>query len=260
MARGFDSSGGGGSDRSRFDIAASTWDIDSTFTLVTKAYGTGVNVDGCCFFAISDGNGPGHAGIFWDTSIYVNGRIQYQVWGGSGESRWCLDDTDFIQSRWYSVVARTDGASDHELDVYDLTADRTSNSTDFGSPFDTELANAYASQGGVAGETNRGMDGCWAETAIWTVKLTDAEVVEYQAGICPLLIRPQSLLFYDPAISGERPDQIEGIVPSVTGSLTEIPHPPGIIYPAKPWVPAWYGTGAGATYQRAITEGLKAGG
>jgi hypothetical protein len=46
----------------------------------------------------------------------------------------------------------------------------------------------------------------------------------------------------------------------VTGSLTEIPHPPGIIYPSSLWTPAWYGVAAGGeTYQRAIIEGLKSG-
>jgi len=171
-----------------------------------------------------------------------------------------IDDTDFIQNRWYSAVARAHSDTSRQLDVYDLTADRHANDTST-STVSSSLSNLVFVQGNSRGDGGwtRGMDGYWAETAVYNVALTDAEVASYQAGVSPRLIRPTELLLYDAAISGERQDEIDGAVPSVTGSVTEIPHPPGILRPGSPMV-GWMPGVSGTTYQRAITEGLKAGG
>ncbi len=65
--------------------------------------------------------------------------------------------------------------------------------------------------------------GAIAEVGVWDVGLTDAEVLSLSNGACPLLIRPQSIVFYDPlpaASSGG--DLVGGRIPSVatgTGAL-----------------------------------------
>ena len=229
MARGY-TAHGPAHDNNLEASVGSTLYLSNPITIAAKIYGAGVDVDGCCWFGVSKRDTAGHWAILWDTSTYANGRIQYQVWGGAGDSVWCLDDTDFIQDRWYSVVARTRATNDHELDIYDLTADRTANDTTSFTPFITELTSPYYVQGGVAGESNRGMEGYWAETAVWSVALTDAEVASYQAGYSPLLVRPEGLVFYEPSFRDLKADQIGGKTMAEPGTVVAFPHPPGIIY------------------------------
>lgn len=50
------------------------------------------------------------------------------------------------------------------------------------------------------------MDGDVAEAAIWNVALDDAEIAALAKGVCPLLIRPTSLVAYWPLLNSAAPD------------------------------------------------------
>lgn len=77
--------------------------------------------------------------------------------------------------------------------------------------------------------------GILAEAAIWGVALTDAEGVMLSKGYSPLLIRPQSLLYYVRAIGRNSPemDLVGGYDMTLNGGPTVADHPP-IRYPVSP--------------------------
>lgn len=83
-------------------------------------------------------------------------------------------------------------------------------------------------------------NGSLAEIAIWNAALTAAEAATLAAGYSPLLVRPQSLVFYLPLIRDDDQDLIGGL------SMTELVTPtvgahPRIIYPTRaqgPFSPA----------------------
>lgn len=103
----------------------------------------------------------------------------------------------------------------------------------------------YAYGGGVAGtqnttsitpaslnRTNMGFQdnasgsgfalGSFAEAALWNVALTTAEIAALAAGVCPLLVRPTSLVSYWPIIGQYSPeiDMKGGYGLTVTGTST----------------------------------------
>lgn len=97
-------------------------------------------------------------------------------------------------------------------------------------------------------------DGQIAEVGIWDVALTDAEVVSLSAGMCPMMVRPQSLVAYWPLHAGSGAgnefDWVGGLTLTETGTVTAAEHPPRIIYPHDqvgairiPWFfePDWVG-------------------
>lgn len=71
-----------------------------------------------------------------------------------------------------------------------------------------------------------------AEAAIWSVALTDAEVVALSKGYSPLFIRPGSLVFYSPLIRDDDRDIIGGLSLTANGTPTIAEHP-RTIYPVR---------------------------
>ena len=75
-----------------------------------------------------------------------------------------------------------------------------------------------------------------AEAAIWNVGLSDGEVAVLAKGFSPLLIRPESLVFYLPMIrlgqSNVQYDHIGGLALTEVNTPAAAGHPPSIIYPA----------------------------
>lgn len=77
-------------------------------------------------------------------------------------------------------------------------------------------------------------DGDLAEFCIWNVALSDADATALATGICPLFVRPDQIIYYNPMRRVEDPLRDlwgGGYEPSELGTLTTAPHPP-IIYPA----------------------------
>jgi len=89
---------------------------------------------------------------------------------------------------------------------------------------------------GCHGDNSPGnyMSGLIAETAIWNVSLTDAEVAILSTGISPLTIRPGNLVFYVPLVRDNDEDIINGISLSPVNSPTISDHAP-IYYPFTPF-------------------------
>ena len=85
------------------------------------------------------------------------------------------------------------------------------------------------------------VSGSVAETAIWNVALTDAEVAELAAGLCPLFVRPGALVAYYPlggiydANDGDH-DIVGGYNMTAYNTPSTAGHPPKMKYPASPMV------------------------
>ncbi len=73
-------------------------------------------------------------------------------------------------------------------------------------------------------------DGKVAECAMWAAELTQAEMNILAAGYSPLFVRPQSLIFYTPLVSGVE-EWIGGTPMTVNGTPPGASPHPRIIYP-----------------------------
>lgn len=81
-------------------------------------------------------------------------------------------------------------------------------------------------------------NGRMAEAAVWDVALDDAEMTALAKGICPLLIRPASLVAYYPLVGNDspEPDRWKNRYDlTLTNGPTKADHP-RIYYPATPHV------------------------
>jgi hypothetical protein len=76
------------------------------------------------------------------------------------------------------------------------------------------------------------MDGQIAEVAIWGAALTAPEVLSLAKGLSPLLVRPQSLLWYVPLVRNNQ-DLRQGLTPTAAGdaAVSSVGHP-RIYYPS----------------------------
>lgn len=78
-----------------------------------------------------------------------------------------------------------------------------------------------------AGASNVYSDAAIAEAAIWDADLTDAEVASLAAGMSPLLVRPENLVFYAPLFGNNSPetDIVSGLALTYSGSPAKVDHP-----------------------------------
>lgn len=73
------------------------------------------------------------------------------------------------------------------------------------------------------------------EFAIWNVALGEPEVVSLSKGFSPLLVRPQSLVFYLPMVRDNYTDIIGGNTMTAVNSPIVAEHAP-VIYPARQFI------------------------
>lgn len=69
-----------------------------------------------------------------------------------------------------------------------------------------------------------------AECASWSVCLSDAEIADLAAGFSPMIVRPESLHFYDSCLSSAI-NEFVSVTSSDSGTVNYVDHPP-IIYPS----------------------------
>lgn len=79
------------------------------------------------------------------------------------------------------------------------------------------------------------MDGAIAEVGIWNVALSDSDVALLAKGVSPLMVHPESLVFYAPLI-GQYSPEIElrsARNLTLTGTPTQSAHPPIFYIPHR---------------------------
>lgn len=130
---------------------------------------------------------------------------------------------------WQHIVGVFNSTTSREI-FTDGTSDASA--TDAGSSFTLDSISI-----GVSADSTPFFgreDAQLAEAAVWSVALSDEEIASLANGFCPLFIRPQSLVFYQPltaiAYQLDRMGNAALIDPSI-GAIAV--HPP-VIYPRPP--------------------------
>jgi hypothetical protein len=79
---------------------------------------------------------------------------------------------------------------------------------------------------GADGSLFGSMNGAIAEAAIWSAALDAGEVLQLSKGLCPLLIRPASLVCYWPIYGRQspEPDWADGLPLTINGTMTQAAH------------------------------------
>jgi hypothetical protein len=117
----------------------------------------------------------------------------------------------------------------------------------------------------VIGSVSHYFNGRVAEAAVWNVELSDANFAELAAGVSPLLVRPDGLVFYAPLIHGKSAsggddyDIVGGVTLTDNATVTVADHPP-VFYKSTPWqVTAPAAAAAGTILPQMMQHGLYAG-
>jgi len=208
---------------SRVFSSASEQSLTSTPPVTTEAF-----TFGCWFRTSNLTDSQGLMGIAssGDASVYA----VLAVLGGEtgdpigitarGTTSYTVQSTSGISSNtWHHACGVF--TSDTSRDVY-LDGGSSANSS--GS---VTLANIDRFSVGML-HRNAGIwwhDGDIAEVGVWNVALTSAEIGMLAQGYSPLLIRPESLVFYTPLIRDNDEDLVGGLSLTANGSPTVSDHP-----------------------------------
>jgi hypothetical protein len=217
-----------------------------------------------------------HAWIFpdaYDTSNASNNRLYTVVIDGSGTGNYlaidananpgnpklragsrtaagsagpsALGTTNITTGSWWSVGALFDFAADQITPYVNGASDGVGAAAFDHSTWtqgtSTEADGIGGAQPSIHNAVNQ-FDGRMAELAFWTSGLTADEWSALGKGMSPLLIRPQSLVFYLPILGRSSPElELRSrITATVTGSLPHSDHPrviqrQDVLGMARPW-------------------------
>lgn len=105
-------------------------------------------------------------------------------------------------NRWYHIAGVFRGTTNRwcYVDGISGSADTTSRATFTGQDWTMIGAGRGTLASGFV--SARRFNGKIAEAAVWTVQLTDEEIMSLAKGACPTQVRPQSLEFYAPLVRG----------------------------------------------------------
>ena len=134
----------------------------------------------------------------------TNNRLNGYTYDGSSQQAVYTTSTPAINT-WYHSCAVF--AADDDRRVY-LDGDRGTDSTDSAAVGTDSIAIGVSADSTPFGYHN----GLVAEAAAWNVALTDEEAAILAEGYSPLLVRPQSLVFYCPLIRDDDEDLVGGAV------------------------------------------------
>lgn len=134
--------------------------------------------------------------------------------------------TGYTSTQWHHGCARFTSSTDRDVFIDGGSQSTTSTTTRVPSSVDRIAL-------GVLGNSSPTdlLTGRLAEVAIWDVALNTDEVAKLAKAYCPLLVRPDRLVFYAPLVR-EVQDVIGGLTLTATGTPTVANHP-RIIYPAR---------------------------
>ena len=165
--------------------------------------------------------------FFWLVDFDSNGFMQIFCSSQDNNScsrRWSTDPRSTTMRRW---GWSWNGVMTTSPNVYfNGAADNGTGGTGTGTPV---TAKSITAMGGRDND-NRNFDGSIAEFALWSVELTAAEHAILGAGYPPILVRPQSLVFYAPLVRNYRDIKggLNATVPTGHSTPTFVGHP-GVI-------------------------------
>lgn len=206
--------------------------------------------------------GDKDVGTYW-TALAARGDIAgdrvgaYSSNYGAGASQAAHTSTGFSVSTWHHACGTWTNASSRSAYI-----DGGSKSTDANAV--GAMANHDRTTIGRAGDSSPSFyaNGQIAETAIWDVVLTDAEVAILSIGYTPPFVRPENLILYLPLVRGNDQDIVGGLsltafnTPTIGDHPRTLRHAP-ILFPHIGAATAVFGVqGKGFTYTAANWPGL----
>lgn len=176
----------------------------------------------CLFYATNNNESQGLISILedggdqWYIMYLSNERIKAYSRNGGTTPIATSSPTNIQKDTWYqatAVFAASNSRSAY-LNGADKVTDTNSCSPDSGQINQVSIGKQFAN-----------FTGQLAELGIWNIALTDVEIETLGKFISPLLVRPQNLVFYLPAIRDNDEDLIGGLSMTVGGTPVVSPHP-----------------------------------
>lgn len=151
--------------------------------------------------------------------------VRARQFNNSGTSQSASSSSGYTASTWY-----------HAAGVFTSTTSRAAFLNGGSKGTNTTLNSAPSSLTNfIVGRYNStavNLLGAVADVAVWNVALTDAEIAILGTGVCPLFVRPASLIHYVPLIGEQNTsDRRVNSVMSITGSNHAVEAHPRIFYP-----------------------------
>ena len=196
--------------------------------------------NGC--FGLYDASQQDHLSFSFYGSTQIAAEWQ-APWAASRRSTYTATST---LDTWHHLAAKYEYPGDEGSFYVDgvLVSDGVSLSSS--GDFDSVMIAARRERGGSGFDTSW-FDGDIAECAVWDVALSAADVASLGAGVSPLLVRPDSLIFYAPlhgeASTDDEIDIVGGITITEFNSPAVSDHPPGLFYPTGPTIFPFSGGG-----------------
>ena len=160
--------------------------------------------------------------------LWSDGNMYCSVANGGFPSATVADN----DTNWGHHLLRYDGAlTDTNRVKYYKNGSFSSNSTS-GPPATTYASFVNEFDIGRYRGTSAS-DGDLGDGALWNVTLTEAEIAQLGAGLCPLLVRPAALAHYWRLVNGTYEDLVGGVnMSTAVGTPSATGHNP-IIYPGS---------------------------
>lgn len=174
-------------------------------------------------FSLADSGGAYYLVFSWDhTAAAAAQAVTGRASGGAYSD--AKLSTSLTANTWHAIGGQYDGVNVRAwLNGVNETSTACSAFTAGTNPTPSVLS-------GLAGTSNFD-DGTIAEVAIWSSVLVAADYLQLAKGVCPLFVKPASLIAYWPLIRDVVP--VKGGAIASTG-LTVANHPP-VRYMADPW-------------------------
>lgn len=186
----------------------------SAWILIHRPLGDGTAI-------IGYGNGVAGSRRGWVFKLNGNGRLELR-WSVSGGTQATGSGARHVpRNQWVHVAARV---ATRIADVYqwgvasggqntldNLVTQDVADDVFVGQSYPSDESGTYAFSGALA------------EVAFWNAALSLSQLQALAAGESPRVIDPGNLAFYAPLRNGDLRDDIQSIIPTITGKVPEFP-------------------------------------
>lgn len=169
----------------------------------------------------------GDAGLLQFAGATAGDPIRWLAYGTGGTGV-ASTTTGFSVDTWHHLCGANVASNSRK--VFIDGGSKGTNSTNMsGSVNPTAVYLGYDQRAGVGLE-----DGTLAEAAIWSVALSDADIALAAKNVSPLMVHPESLIFYAPIIGNYSPEvDVVGHFSLTVTNTSKAVHP-RIFYPSAP--------------------------
>lgn len=153
--------------------------------------------------------------------------------GGADNNGQALSSTSVLANTWHHAIGTSNTSSNR--DVY---LDNGGAGNDTKGPIVPLLLDIF-SIGSIEDSSPKRSDSTIVYAAIWNVVISAISRAMLAAGVCPLLVERESLIFYDPLpghSNGDSHDLVGGLTMTATNAPTAAGDPPIIIWPGQTFV------------------------